>query len=368
MKKRVVILSAFLSPFRSGAEACAEEVALRLSDEFDITIITAKLRRDLPRNDVLSPSPPQGGGGRGEGVSPVRVIRVGCGFPFDKWLYPFLAPFAARRFKPDVLHAILESFAGLALHACTAIIPGVKQILTLQTTNRGFLRRHILRNPHVITAISTVLADQAATLGRSDVTVIPNGVDFALIRKICDATPKTPGRIMFIGRLEQMKGVDVLLKAYQQLTIQPSNHPTISLHIIGRGSQRQSLEALAQDLGIADTVVFCGYRTGEELHREYAEAEIFCGLSRSEAMGNVFLEAQAAGCAVVATNVGGIPEIVKDGVTGLLVGPDDAAKAADAMTRLLSDADLKMKLASAGIRNAQGYDWDGIAKRYAQLY
>src|SRR3989338_11439240 len=78
MKPRLIILSAFLSPFRSGAEACAEEVALRLSDRYGITIVTARLRGDLPREDFL----------RGK----VKVVRVGLGFGFDKWLFPFLAP------------------------------------------------------------------------------------------------------------------------------------------------------------------------------------------------------------------------------------------------------------------------------------
>ncbi len=104
------------------------------------------------------------------------------------------------------------------------------------------------------------------------------------------------------------------------------------------------------------------------MNREYAEAEIFCGLSRSEALGNVFLEAQAAQCAVLATTTGGIPEIIDDGVTGILIAPDDPGAATDALTRLLEDPALRERLGSAGRKNAEQYDWSLLAERYATVY
>src|SRR3989338_2916027 len=317
--KKIIILSAFLSPFRSGAEACAEEVALRLRDRFDITIVTARMRRDLPTRDLLQ--------------GKVPIIRVGFGFSFDKWLYPLLAPFAARKLKPDIIHAVLESFAGLALHMCVLIVPRVKRILTLQTTNRNFLRRHILRSPHIVTAISNVLAHQAAEYERKDVMVIPNGIPYDEIRNACAGVQKIPGRILFVGRLEKMKGIDNLLQSFSHIP-SPSPDPSPRLHIVGSGSQRSTLETLAKKLGIANQVTFLGYLSGKDLYKEYAEAEIFCALSRSEALGNVFLEAQAAGCAVVGSDVGGIPEVVKDGVTGILIERGDPDLATEVLKTL----------------------------------
>ncbi len=363
MNRRIVIFSAFLTPFRSGAEACAEEVALRLCDRFDITIITAKLRGDLPRRDVLSPSPcgtergPGGEVGRG-----VPVIRVGFGIPFDKWLYPFLAPFAARKLKPDVLHAVLETFAGAALHMCTLVVPHAKQILTLQTTNRNFLRHHIMRTPDVITAISKVLADQAAKLGRRDAIVIPNGIPYDEIRKVCGEVKKVPGRILFVGRLEKMKGVDTLLAAFVSVHDQ---HPSATLHIVGSGSLFGDLR---RKYGNVPHVTFCGALTGQSVYQEYAEAEIFCALSRSEALGNVFIEAQAAGCAVLGTEIGGIPEVVHDGVTGLLTEPDNPELTAGVLGMFLEDEKFRTQLADAAVEHARKFDWDGIAERYAALY
>ncbi len=349
MKPRIVILSAFLTPFRSGAEACVEEVPSRLSERFDFTIVTAKLRSDLPRRSLLP------------GGAPVE--RVGIGHSIDKWLFPFLAPFAARRLRPDIIHAVLESFAGLALVFCQFLVPSAKRILTCQSTNTTLFIPLLHRSSDRVTAISSVLMERGKNFGREDMTLISNGISYSEIEHACQVGKREPGRILFVGRLEPMKGVDTLLEAYASMSIGDSH-----LKIVGDGSQCSSLERLSRELGIADRVSFAGYLSPPALYAEFASAEIFAGLSRSEAFGNVFLEAQAAGLAVVATKVGGIPDIVADGETGLLIPPDDSSAAAAALTCLLADTDKRQRFAQAGMAHAKQYDWSVIAQRYAQVY
>ena len=162
-----------------------------------------------------------------------------------------------------------------------------------------------------------------------------------------------------------MKGADTLLHAFAHIA---AAHPSGTLIIVGDGSQAKPLKRLAVSLAIADRVRFLGRLTGPLLWNQYAEAAVFCGLSRSEALGNVFLEAQAAGCAVIATRVGGIPDSVKDGISGLLVPPDDPPAAAAAIERVLRDPALLRQLADAGVRNASDYDWDVIAEQYGEVY
>ncbi|MDD3896240.1 MAG: glycosyltransferase family 4 protein [Candidatus Peribacteraceae bacterium] len=343
MKKRVVILSAFLSPFRSGAEACAEEVSLALSEEFDITIVTSRLRRSLPRRGTL--------GGR------VPVIRVGIGCRYDKWLYPFFAAMAVRRLHPDIVHAIMESYAGAAL-VLTKWFTRSRCILTCQSTNTRFLLGLMHRAADSLTVISTPLLARAKKFRRTDAVLIPNGLHLHAIPQ----REKILGRILFAGRLQRVKGVDTLLRAVSAL---PAH---VHLHIVGDGRSRQDLVLLAAELGISDRVHFLGYIPHPDLYEEFARAEIFCGLSRSEALGNVFLEAQAAGCAVVATRVGGIPDIVQDGKTGILVPPNDPDAAANALSTLLEDAAFRKKLAEAGRKHVQEYDWRLIAEKYGELY
>ncbi len=351
MKKRVVLLSAFLSPHRSGAEAMVEEVSTRLKDDFDIMIVTGKYSARAKRHDTL----------RG-----IAVRRIGLGLPIDKYLFPFLAPLAARGLQPDILHAVLESYAGFALILCRFTVPKAKRILTLQSTNTTLLLGPMHQSADRITAISNALIERAKTFGRTDVVLIPNGIDLAGIRKACRAHPKDSGRVLFVGRLEPMKGVDTLLKAFAK-AIQGLS-PDVHLRIVGDGSLMNSLKALASELDINHRVMFAGRRGPDAVLDEFARAEIFCGLSRSEALGNVFLEAQAAGCAVLATNVGGIPEIVKDGTSGILVQSDDIDAAASSLRDLLKDPAKRAALAREGRMSSQRYDWNAIAKRYAEMY
>lgn len=359
---RIVILSAFLSPLRSGAEACAEEVPVLLRDQYEFQIITAKMRKDLPREDKIA------------GCIPVKRIGFGC--TADKWLFPFLAPWAARRYKPDIIHAVLESFAGLALVFCSVICPTAKRVLTCQTTNRKFLGRLIHQFPHTITVISRVLQDRAKRFGR-EAELIPNGINRSMIKEARFKTEKIPGRIVFVGRLEKMKGVDILLKAFAMIAQRgqvPSHPPahqgdqTPTLSIVGDGSERASLETQAHALGIADRVTFHGWLPIPINYAAFAESEIFCGLSRSEAFGNVFIEAQAAGCAVIGTQVDGIPDIVTDGRTGLLVPPENIDAAAEALRKLLSNDALRSQLSANGLEHAVGYDWERIAEQYGSVY
>lgn len=357
LRPHVVILSAFLSPFRSGAEACAEEVALQLADRFDVTIITSKLRSSSARSSFLEP-------GTGN-ISRVHVIRVGFGHPIDKWLYPILAPLKVRKLRPQLIHAILESYAGLAMVFCRFFVPAAKRLLTCQSTNTSLLLSRMHRSAHRVTVISTVLLERAKKFGRNDAVLIPNGIRSQELRQACERTTKIPGRILFVGRLEKVKGVDTLLQAF---SIMRDEGGTAHLRIAGDGSQRGFLESRAEKLGIGSSVTFLGYLSHEKLAEEFAAAEIFCGLSRSEALGNVFLEAQAAGCAVLATAVGGIPDIVRNGETGFLIAPDDPACAAQFLRRLLEERETRETFVRAGLEWVKDYDWKGIAKRYGEIY
>ena len=210
-----------------------------------------------------------------------------------------------------------------------------------------------------MTAISSALVSIARDLGRNDVTLIPNGIDLSRV-----LTPgKDSGRILFVGRLEKMKGVDTLLRAFAAV-----KGEGVHLRIVGDGSQRQALERLTEELGIGDRVTFVGFVPVNHVYEEFAKAQIFCGLSRSEALGNVFLEAQAEGCAVIGTNVGGIPDIVQDGMTGILVPPDDVGAAARAMQKLIDDTQLRLQLAEGGREHAKKYDWGIMSEQYLKLY
>ncbi len=347
MKPHIVIFSTFATPLRSGAEACAEEVANTLCGPVRFSIICARMDRKLSTYQSWR--------------SGVIIHRIGIGHPIDKWLYPILAPFKALQLQPTLVHAVLESFAGIAMVLFGWLRPSVPRVLTCQSTNTNLLLRRMHRSATVVTVISSVLLQRARKLGRADAILIPNGLNLSDIPRAA----KMPGSVLFVGRLEPMKGVDTVLKAFSRVA---REHPDAHLTVIGEGSLRKELEQLTQDLGIAARVRFLGRLPYTEVYENFAKHEVFCALSRSEALGNVFLEAQAAGCGVVATRTGGIVDIVQDNVTGLLVEPDDPNAAAQAMLRLLLDLPLRERLITEAWNRVQAYDWSVLAQRYAAIY
>jgi glycosyltransferase involved in cell wall biosynthesis len=324
-----------------------------LLDRYDITIVAARMRRDLPKQDTL----PSG----------IPVVRVGFGWKIDKWLYPFLAPRAAKKLQPQIIHAVLESYAGLALVFCKRVVPNAKRLLTLQSTNTRLLLGAMHRAAHRITAISSVLVERAKRYGRNDVSVIPNGINLKAIADASSAYPKDdPPHILYVGRLEPMKGVDTLFRAFAQL---PENLRLITrLRVVGDGSLRSMLGVLAGELNISSNISFIGYVPVPAVYDEYVRAQVFVGLSNSEALGNVFLEAQAAGCGVIATDVGGIPDIVLHEKTGILVPPDDPHAAMLAIEKLLSNAEYRSQLQEEAVWHAMHYDWQQISLRYEEVY
>ncbi len=146
-----------------------------------------------------------------------------------------------------------------------------------------------------------------------------------------------------VARLEPEKGHPTLLEAWRSVV---AAVPDATLLVVGEGSRREALEALAVELGVADRVVFTGRR--DDVPAVTAALDVAVLPSYREALGLTILEAMALSRPVVASNVGGIPEMVEDGITGLLVPPRDAEALATAIVRLLRDHPLADTLARAG--------------------
>ena len=179
--------------------------------------------------------------------------------------------------------------------------------------------------------------------------------------------------ILFVGRLVEKKGVDDLLKAFALLRHDMRN--TASLWIVGDGERDQQLRKSAADLRISDKIKFWGTIPNNNLPDYYAAADIFVGPSveassgDTEGQGVVFLEAFAARLSVIATSVGGIPNVIKHGRTGILVEPRNPEKLALAIEHLLQNDNLRHEIAENAHQEAKkSYDWEKIAQDFVKLY
>jgi glycosyltransferase involved in cell wall biosynthesis len=151
--------------------------------------------------------------------------------------------------------------------------------------------------------------------------------------------------ILCVAHLKAYKGIDVLLRAFKRLS---SADDSVRLVLAGDGPLRVELEELASSLGIADRVEFRGTQTASEVPTLLRGCELLVLPSREEAFGIVLIEAMACKTPVVASAVGGIPEVIEHEVTGILVEPDDPDRLADALARVLTDTALKRTIAENG--------------------
>jgi glycosyltransferase involved in cell wall biosynthesis/peptidoglycan/xylan/chitin deacetylase (PgdA/CDA1 family) len=226
------------------------------------------------------------------------------------------------------------------------------------------LQRAAYRAAHRMVANSRAAAEQLVTEGVPEerITVISNGVDLATFPS--HTYSARPRRIAMVACLREEKRIDVLIEAAPRIL---ERHPDAEFLIVGDGRCREHLTTLARTTGVQERFRFLGHR--DDVPTVLADADLFVLPSASEAFPNVILEAMAAGLPVVATRVGGIPELVEEGVTGSLVPPADSRALADALLRLLDNPDRAAALGRTGrSRIEQAYSFDRMVEQFETLY
>jgi glycosyltransferase involved in cell wall biosynthesis len=171
--------------------------------------------------------------------------------------------------------------------------------------------------------------------------------------------------ILYVGGLNKGKGVDILIRALVGLK---SEHPKVKLHIVGTGSSLSYLKALSVQEGIERDVIFWGQADYFSIPKFYKGADICVFPSRCEAFGIVVLEAMASGKPIVASNIGGIPEIISDDENGILVEPNDPEALSKAIVMVSQDKALMKRLSVNALETATRYSWKNIAEKYVCLY
>ena len=170
--------------------------------------------------------------------------------------------------------------------------------------------------------------------------------------------------VLYVGRLREVKGVEYGIKAFKLVT---TEHPNLHLAIAGEGKQHRGLQNLVNELGINNQVTFLGVRN--DLPDLFAAANSVLIPSLTEGFPRVAIEAMSAGKPIVATNVGGTPEAIIDGKTGLLVPPKDIQAMASALLKLINDSKLQSQMSIAGAKLARDkYSINRYVDRLDQLY
>jgi len=255
----------------------------------------------------------------------------------------------------------------------------------LQGAIAFFLDRTTSRLADRVIAISGALRDElvADGIAPTKVSVIYNGLDLErlqgssgsvppnspstsahaeAIRQALGLTPDQPV-VAAIARLHPVKGHKYLLGAAAKVL---KTRPDVQFLVVGEGPLHRELEDMAAGLGISEHVKFTGYYP--EIKDIYAITDILCLPSLMEGMGLVLMEAMAFGRPVVASRVGGIPEVVEDGVTGVLVPPADPDRLASALLGLLDGPQKASAMGEIGRRKVQRFSVDNMVRETENLY
>lgn len=238
--------------------------------------------------------------------------------------------------------------------------------------NKLLLRRYA----DITTACCRFAADAVEGnegFGKGSVQVLPNGID--LQQFSATAAPQLAARekigfdprltyVTTVARFHPVKDHATLVRAFQSVV---NAFPTARLVLVGEGPERSPVESLVHELGLSETVQFTGVR--RDIADILSASDLFVLPSLSEAASLTLLEAMACGTPVVVTNVGGNPEIVREGIDGLLTPRGDAAAMADAILQLLADPERRRTMGqSARDRIAEQYDLADILQQYLALY
>jgi glycosyltransferase involved in cell wall biosynthesis len=372
MKKKILLFSTAYLPFIGGAELALKEITDRL-DDFEFSLITSKFRSELPDKEKLGN---------------INIYRVGFGNNFDKFLLPILGYFKAKEIlkkeMPSLVHAYQASYGAGAAWLLKKTYPKLPLLLTIQEgkelSSQGyfinFIREAIIKKADSATAISRYLKNYISAVNKNlKIDIVPNGVDIdkfsrefsygetsALEEKL--GVMPDDKVIISVSRLVPKNGVDLLIKAMSVL----SGRGKYKLILVGEGPEKENLSLVISHLSLQDNVIFAGSVNHHDLPLYLKISDVFVRPSRSEGLGNAFLEAMAAGVPVIGTKVGGIPDFLEDRKTGLFakLEPEDIAFN---VRIIMENESLRNELISNAKKLvSENYSWNKIAEEFRKIY
>lgn len=366
MLPRIVMVISYFYPFLGGAEQQALFLSENLLKKNLFVMVLTRFFKDSVGSEKI------------KGIGVHRKIYT---LPYGKlfglaYFFSCLWFLVRKRSHYDIIHCHLlqgfHSIAGVIMKyvfkkKVIILVGATGQLSDFLLIQQGLCGRFLLwiiRKADTVITLCTVSTQEALSAGFAprQISQIPNGVDTSFFIP-AHSLPTAP-RLLFIGRLDHMKGVDVLLQCLASLRLKNSVLPC---DILGTGPLKETLQTMAADLQIADQVNFPGSITTILPYLQRASCFVFP--SRSEGMPNVLLEAMACALPIIATAVGGIPDIIQHGRNGVLIPPDDVEALASALCSLTADHDFASRLGNQARRDAEEFfSLEKVTERYICLY
>lgn len=362
--KIAIIVSLFPPKWLAGTEIATFNIAKHLTKRGHEVHIITSLDEGFPKQSIE----------QGFYVHRIRVSKVPFMGIISFWTK---TTFAITKIRPDIIHSqtLTNGMPGLMAKIILKK-PFIAWGRGLDVYQTGLFTRPLLRlvmhNADAIIALSEDMKKEMQRTYNRNIFMIPNGVDSERFRDISrdmmrHKLQKDVGEklIIFIGRFRPEKGVQYLIDA---MYIIRKKTQLTRLILVGEGPEEANLRELAQKLNLQSCIDFIGKIPIENVPCYLAASDVFVLPSLSEGMPNVVLEAMAAGLPIVATKVGGLPEIIKNGENGFLVEPKNAEQISEKVSLILMDSRLRETLSRNNRENSKNFNWDNIAQKLEGIY
>lgn len=280
------------------------------------------------------------------------------------------------KFRPDIIHAHYATSYGLigALIDFHPYIISVWGSDVFDFPNVSFLHKKIIKynfsKADKILSTSNIMAKETIKYTNKNIIVTPFGVDLEKFKpQIVDSLFSNESIIVgTIKTLEEKYGIEYLIRAFN-IVKKRNCKLSLKLLIVGDGSKKVYLEKLVKNLGISEDTIFTGKIEHSLIPTYDNMLSVSVSVSDSESFGVAVIEASACGKPVVVSNVGGLPEVVEDNITGLIVPPRNPEKTAEAIEKLILDKTLREKMGNAGRQRVKElYDWNNNVKQMINIY
>jgi N-acetyl-alpha-D-glucosaminyl L-malate synthase BshA len=361
---KIVIVVLFFPPkWLAGTEIATYNTAKYLAKNGHEVHVITSLDEGLPKESI----------NEGFHIHRIRFLKVRFLGIAIFWLQALLL---LKRLKPDVVHGqdmgmTIVGFLSKCILKKPYVTYGRGTDIYFSKAFKKSISKLILKNADAAIALTEDMKKKMRETYDRHIFVIPNGIELERFHKL----PRNEMRIklgikadekiiLFVGRLHPVKGVKHLIKA---VNVVRQKHKA-KLLLVGKGPEQDRLKKLVEQLHLEDYVKFMGPIPNEKIPWIYAAADILVLPSLSEGFPVTILEAMASGLPIIATRVGGLPEVIEEEYNGFLVEPENPKQIAEKISLLLQNDKLRENISKNNRRKAKGYSWQSIVQQLEDIY
>lgn len=338
-----------------GTEIMTHNIAMNLAKRQHKVFVVTMHEKGLPQRKFTN----------GYFIHRIKRVRIPI---LGSLLYSFFFLFAVMKIKPDIIHSQGILYECLLVSKFTNkpyIVWGRgSDVYGTSILFRNLIAKPVLNNASVILALTKDMKKELDKLSNRKTIVLPNGINVDEIQKVIAQVPEKrfgKKQLLFVGNVRSVKGVEYLVNAMRWVV---EKETEARLVIVG-WYPSDFVQKIPKNL--RDKIILTGFVDHDEIPMYMKGSDVFVLPSLSEGFPNVLLEAMAAGLPIVATSVGGIPEIVQNDKNGFLVEPRNARLLAEKVILLLRNKDLREEIGRNNRSNVRNYDIDTIVSEFNRL-